>query len=74
MNTRLRLAILEGPGTQIRLAQLTNIGEGRLSKIVNGWVEPTEPQRQAIAEALDRPVAELFGAHRTEGRSGGAAR
>ncbi len=74
MNTRLRLAILVGPRTQFRLAQLTNFGEGRLSKNDNGWVNPTELQRQAIADAQPTPVAELFGAHRTAGRSGGAAR
>lgn len=75
MNLTLRLAILTSPvRSQIKLAAQTGIGEGRLSRIVNGWVDPTEQQRQAIAEALGRPVAELFGAQRTEVRSGGAAR
>jgi transcriptional regulator with XRE-family HTH domain len=61
MNIRLRLAILKGPRTQIRLARLTNIGEGRISKIVNGWQKPTEQERRAIAEALGKRVDELFG-------------
>ena len=38
----------------------TGIGEGRLSKIVNGWIEPTEPERELIAQALGRDPDELF--------------
>jgi len=61
MNLNLRLAILASPlRTQVRLARQAGIGEGRLSKIVNGWITPTERERQAIAEALGRPAGELF--------------
>ena len=75
MNLTLRLAILTSPfRSQIKLAARIGIGEGRLSKIVNGWVDPTERQRDAIADALGRPAAELFGAEQADVQSGEAAR
>ena len=57
----LRFAILSSSiHSQVRLATQTGIGEGRLSKIVNGWIEPTEPERELIAQALGRDADELF--------------
>lgn len=62
MNIPLHLAILTSPlRKQVRLAAQTGIGEGRISKIVNAWIEPTQRERLAIAEALGKGADELFG-------------
>ncbi len=68
MRIALKLAILEADKTQREVAFACDIAESRLSEIVRGWADPNEHQRNAIAEALGRPVAELFGAQRPEER------
>lgn len=61
MNVSLRLAILQSSiRSQVRLAAATAIREDRLSRIVNGWVIARREEREAIATALGKPVAELF--------------
>jgi transcriptional regulator with XRE-family HTH domain len=61
MNVTLKLAILSSPlRTQIRLGASAGIGEARVSRIVNGWSQPTDDERKRIAEALNRDAAELF--------------
>ena len=75
MNLTLRFAIITSPfRKQIGVAAYTGIGEGRLSKIVNGWVDPTQQERDAIADALGKPAGELFGVEQAEVRSVKAAR
>jgi transcriptional regulator with XRE-family HTH domain len=39
---------------------LVKLHEGRLSRIVNGRVVPTDRERQRIAKALGIPESELF--------------
>jgi hypothetical protein len=61
MNLRLRLAILSSPiRTQVRLGAQIGISEARLSRIVNGWVVPTDDERSRIAVALNEHQADLF--------------
>lgn len=59
-NEALHLAIRRSVRTQTRLAAKSGIGEARISRIVNGWAEPSEDEQRKIAKALDRPRAELF--------------
>lgn len=60
MNVPLKIAILETVRSQIRLSVITGISEDKLSRIVNGWQRPTARERYVIAQALQRPEAELF--------------
>jgi transcriptional regulator with XRE-family HTH domain len=60
MNRILKLKILERFKYQADFAQLVKLHEGRLSRIVNGRVVPTEQERQRIAEVLGIPETELF--------------
>jgi hypothetical protein len=59
-NVALKCAILETVGSQIGLAEITNIAEGRISKIVQRWVIPTPDEGRRIAEAVGRPIGSLF--------------
>lgn len=60
MNVALRLAILRTVRYQQHLVPLTGIPPYRLSRIVNGWVRPTDVERARIAAALGEPEAALF--------------
>ena len=57
---RLKVAIIESDKTQRGIAAGTGISESRLSTLANGWAEPRDDERQAIADALGRPADELF--------------
>jgi hypothetical protein len=62
INVKLHLAILRSTRTQSQLSVMTGIGETRLSRIVNGWIEAREDEKQRIAGAVGVPVAKLFDA------------
>lgn len=62
MNLNLRVAILRSLRTQTRLAHVTGIPEWRLSRIVNGWQEPTPAEQQLIANAVGVQREPLFAA------------
>ena len=61
MRLKLKIAIVASGGTQRELSRACNVPENRLSSIVRGWINPREPERQAIAAALGKPVSEVFG-------------
>jgi plasmid maintenance system antidote protein VapI len=66
MNIPLRLAILSSTHkTQVRLAAAIGIGEGRLSRIVNGWAMPSEDEQLRIATAVSAEPATLFATDRS---------
>ena len=60
MNLRLKFAIIECGKNQIQIAREAEIQESRLSKIVNGYVNPTDEEKERIAKVLDCRVDSLF--------------
>lgn len=60
MNYQLKFAIIRSGKNQIAIAREAEIQESKLSKIVNGYVQPTEEEKERIAKALDYPVESLF--------------
>ena len=60
MFLNLKLSILQAGMRQNRLAQLLDIDEAVLSKIINGFREPTTAQRKCISEFLEKDERWLF--------------
>ena len=46
--------------SQLKLAFLTGISPGDISRIENGWIRPYPGWRKRLASALDVTEAELF--------------
>jgi len=60
MNLALKTRILASGKSQISLARKIGISEPQLSKIVGGWVEPSEKLKEKIARALGCGLEEVF--------------
>lgn len=60
MRRALKMAVVASEESQRQIGVAADIGETRISRIVRGWTNPTEAEKQALAEVLGRPVAELF--------------
>ena len=60
MFLNLKLCILQSGVRQNRLAQAVKVDEAVLSKIINGFREPTEHQRRCIADFLQQDERWLF--------------
>ena len=60
MNYSMKMKILKSGNTQIQIARETKIQESKLSKIVNGHIEPTGDEKKRIAKALNTTIQELF--------------
>jgi transcriptional regulator with XRE-family HTH domain len=56
----LKGAILQRGLTQRETSRLSNIGENRLSSIINGWTQPTADERQKLTSVLRQPEDVLF--------------
>lgn len=54
---------------QLDLALKTGIGQPRISMIKNGWISPTQKERDLIAEALGMKSDEIYYPLRNEGKS-----
>ena len=67
MNIALKIALLEKGMSQFHLSRLLGIDPGKLSRIVNGWLDPSEQTKKEIARYLGKPVVELFRKAGTEG-------
>ncbi len=52
MNLDLRIAIIRNFGSQIRAAKPLRIPESRLSRLVNGHIEPTPEERKRLIRAF----------------------
>ncbi len=59
-NKALKKALIDDGRTQRAIALATQIGEVRLSGIVNGHVSASDDEKAVIADALQRRVAEIF--------------
>jgi transcriptional regulator with XRE-family HTH domain len=73
MFLNLKLSILQAGIRQNRLAQVVNIDEAVLSRIINGFREPTYTQRKLIAEFLQKDEKWLFEKYVIRGVSQGPA-
>lgn len=60
LNTALKVAFIESKRKQIEVAAEVGMDESKLSKIVNGHIEPTDDEKAAIATALGKPKDQLF--------------
>jgi len=60
MFLNLKLSILQSGIRQNRLAQAVKVDEAVLSKIINGFREPTQKQRRCIADFLQKDERWLF--------------
>ena len=60
MYLNLKVCIWQSGIRQNRLAQAVNIDEALLSKIINGFREPTPAQRMRIATFLQKDEGWLF--------------
>ena len=60
MNLALKIRILASSKSQISLAREIEISEPQLSKIVQGWIDPSDSLKERIAKALNCPVHEIF--------------
>ncbi len=60
MNMALKIAIVQSKRPQVEIAKAADIHESKLSQIVNGWREPSDTERKALARVLKREAAELF--------------
>jgi DNA-binding XRE family transcriptional regulator len=59
-NIKLKVALIEKGETQYRLAQVLKCDPAVVSRISNGWINPSNEVKRKIANFLDRPIAELF--------------
>lgn len=59
MNIELKTRILRSGKPQIALARRIGVGEPYLSRIVQGWVEPTEDIKWKLAKALKCEVDDI---------------
>lgn len=71
MFVNLKLSIWQSGIRQNRLAQALNLDEALLSKIINGFREPTPAQRRSIAEYLRRDEEWLFARQSPSGNGAG---
>jgi transcriptional regulator with XRE-family HTH domain len=46
--------------SQLKLALVTGIAPGDISRIENGWLKPYPSWRQRLSRALGMPESELF--------------
>ena len=60
MNLRLKFSILKSGLSQIQIARITKIQESKLSKIVNGHIEPSEDEKRRVARALNVNMTTIF--------------
>jgi len=60
MNMGLKIALIERGLRQIELSHLLGCDPAKVSKIVNGWIEPDEDLKREIARFVGRPVEKLF--------------
>jgi transcriptional regulator with XRE-family HTH domain len=60
INGKLRDAIFQAGLTQIRLAEMSNVPRQYISLHINGRFVLTDTQKKRIADALNRPLDELF--------------
>jgi transcriptional regulator with XRE-family HTH domain len=71
MYPNLKLAIFKKGIHQNHLSKVLGINEANLSKIIRGYREPSESQRQLLAKYLEAEVAWLFEKYETGAQTRG---
>ncbi|MFC1888847.1 helix-turn-helix transcriptional regulator [Thermodesulfobacteriota bacterium] len=59
-NVKLKIALIEAEKSQYRLAHALGCDPSIVSRVVNGWKDPSETMKKSIAEFVGKPVEELF--------------
>ena len=67
MNLALHVAIKRSVGSNVRLAAVTGLPRERISRILHGWITPTERDREVLAAAVEESPEALFGEVRHDG-------
>lgn len=60
LNTALAKAIIDSRKKKKTIARLARLEPWELSKILHGDKDPTDKQRERLAETLGKPASELF--------------
>ena len=60
MNLSLKVALLEKGLKQFDLSKLLGMDPAKLSKIVNGWIDPDEQIKGEISRYLGKPIDVLL--------------
>lgn len=60
MNIELKTRILASEKSQLWIAREVGISEAQLSKIVRGWICPTDNLKKKIADVLGCEVGKIF--------------
>lgn len=56
----LKIELIKKYPTQADFARVTNISESRLSRIIRGWIAPTENEKEIISRKLGIKQKEIF--------------
>lgn len=67
MNVSLKVAFISKGVRQIEAAQDLNLDPAKLSKIVNGWIQPDHQTKRKLSRYLGESINNLFPATQTEG-------
>lgn len=59
-NKKLKMVMAGSDMTNYELELKANLPLTKLSRIIHGAVEPSQSEKEAIAQALNKPIAELF--------------
>lgn len=60
MNIPLKVALIERGIKQFDLSRLLGVDPAKVSKIVNGWINPNEQIKREISRYVGKPIDELF--------------
>ena len=60
MNYKLRFAIIRSNKNQIQITREVEIQESKLSKILNGYIQPSIIEKKRIAKVLNVSAKDIF--------------
>lgn len=63
VNNRLRIVRIVGGLTQYGLRNRTGINTAKISLIENGYIQPSDEEKEVICKALNVSVEEVFPKH-----------
>lgn len=53
-NLKLKAEIIQADMSELEVAREAKINYTRLSQIINGWVHPSQKEKEAISKILDK--------------------
>ena len=60
LNVHLKIAIIQSGQRSYEIERALGFWPGKLSKLISGIITPSVEDRVALAETLQRPIANLF--------------